>query len=132
MWTKFMDMYSGGGQKEKWQYIYIEAPEDKAIKIFYNRFGHNPNRVTCTCCGEDYSISSAETLEKVTAFNRNCNWAEDGNTIIEQQNTKFSLGKYMTLEEYCKNENILIIRKEEITDEECNVDVPKQGYVWMD
>jgi hypothetical protein len=30
MGTKFMDMYSGGRQKERWAYIYIEAPEDKA------------------------------------------------------------------------------------------------------
>jgi len=53
-----MDMHSGGDLKEKWQYIYIEAPEEEAKVIFYNRFGHNPNRVTCTCCGKDYSISS--------------------------------------------------------------------------
>lgn len=29
MWTRFMDMHSGGGSKEKWEYIYIEAPETR-------------------------------------------------------------------------------------------------------
>ena len=45
-WTNFHDMYSGGGLKEKpYTYIYIEAPEVEARTIFYNRFGHNPDRV---------------------------------------------------------------------------------------
>ena len=46
MWTHFWDMSSGGGRKENWKHIYIEAAESEAIVIFYNRFGHNPNRVT--------------------------------------------------------------------------------------
>lgn len=37
MWTEFWDMHSGGGQKEKWAKIYIEAPEEEARVIFYNR-----------------------------------------------------------------------------------------------
>lgn len=118
MWTNFWDMHSGGSQKEKWNRIYIEAPEEEAIKIFYHRFGHNPNRVTCTCCGEDYVIDSQETLEKLTAFERNCAWSEDGNTLIEEQDTNFSHGNYMTLEDYCKLDSVLIITKEEISEDE--------------
>lgn len=76
MWTRFMDMHSGGGTKEEpYQYIYIEAPDDEAIVIFYNRFGHNPNKVTCTCCGDDYSIDENESLEQVSAHERNCDYA---------------------------------------------------------
>lgn len=75
MWTLFWDMHSGGGAKEKnYDKIYIEAPEDEAIVVFYNMFGHNPNRVSCTCCGEDYSISESETLEQASAYHRNCEW----------------------------------------------------------
>ena len=73
VWTRFMDMHSGGGTKEPpYEYIYIEAPESEARVIFYNRFGHNPERVTCSCCGDDYSISEEETLQQITAFERNC------------------------------------------------------------
>ena len=72
MWTRFMDMHSGGGQKEDWAKIYIAAPEDEAIIIFYNRFGHSPKRVSCTCCGEDYSISEHENLAQLTGYDRNC------------------------------------------------------------
>lgn len=75
MWTRFMDMHSGGGTKEKpHEFIYIEALEEEAKVIFYNRFGHNPERVTCTCCGEDYSISSEKTLRELTAYDRNCEY----------------------------------------------------------
>lgn len=73
MWTQFMDMHSGGGLKEApKQYIYIEASEAEARVIFYNRFGHSPNRVSCTCCGEDYSLSEGVSLLRVTAFERHC------------------------------------------------------------
>lgn len=74
MWTRFMDMHSGGGSKERWEYIFIEAPEKEAKIIFYNRFGHNPDRVTCTCCGEDYSISESHTLAQATGYERCCDY----------------------------------------------------------
>lgn len=55
-----MDMHSGGGQKLDFSILYIEAPEDEAIGVFYNRFGRNPHRVTCTCCGPDYSVREVD------------------------------------------------------------------------
>jgi hypothetical protein len=63
MWTSFFDMSSGGGSKEDWNYILIELPQDQAEVYFYNRFGHNPHRISCTCCGSDYSVHEYETLE---------------------------------------------------------------------
>jgi len=71
-WTHFWDMHSGGSQKLDWAHIFIEAPEEEAKVIFYNRFGRNPERVTCTCCGRDYSISEESSLRKATGFHRNC------------------------------------------------------------
>ncbi len=71
MWTEFMDMHSGGGQKLDFAYCFIEAPEDEARRVFYARFGRNPNNVTCSCCGPDYSVSTYDTLEHATAYNRN-------------------------------------------------------------
>lgn len=71
-WTHFWDMNSGGGSKESQSHIYIEAPETEAKVIFYNRFGHSPERVSCTCCGEDYSISEDESLAQLTGYHRNC------------------------------------------------------------
>lgn len=77
-WTLFMDMHSGGGLKEEnYALIYIEAPIDEACVIFYNRFGHNPYRVTCTYCGEDYSVDEHQTIEAATAYDRGCPWVED-------------------------------------------------------
>lgn len=109
MWTRFMDMHSGGGAKEPQEYIYIEAPEAEASVIFYNRFGHSPGRVTCTCCGKDYSVSDKPTLEALTKFDR-----RDGRT----------------LEEYLTDPEVLAIYAEDIKPEERQGEVPEQGYVW--
>lgn len=68
VWTHFWDMHSGGGQKLKWSHIFIEAPEKQAEIIFQNSFGRNPNRVTCTCCGEDYASSEGEDLKQLCGF----------------------------------------------------------------
>lgn len=96
-WTQFMDMHSGGGAKEEpYEYIYIEATQHEAITIFQNRFGHSPYSVACDCCGENYSISEYDTLEKATSDERNV----------------------QRLEDYIKNEDVLIINNSEIKKEE--------------
>lgn len=71
-WTRFMDMHSGGGQKGPAAKILIEAPEAEARVIFFNRFGLNPDRVSCTCCGEDFGVGEHDSLAEATAFDRNC------------------------------------------------------------
>ncbi len=97
MWTRFMDMHSGGNQKLDWAYIYIEAPEAAAREIFEGKFGRNPYNVTCDCCGEDYSISEDETLEQATKYNR-----------YRYNNTE------LPLDEYVKDPTILVICKEDL------------------
>ncbi len=135
-WTQFWDMHSGGGTKEApYDKIYIEASEDEAIRIFYNRFGHNPQRVTCTCCGEDYSISESDSLAQATGYHRNCDWpkGEEGYTE-EARTSEYSdhVWKHITLEDYLKKETVLVIYADDIEPEERKGDVPNQGYVWMD
>jgi hypothetical protein len=133
-----MDMCSGGGQKEEWAYILIEAPESEAKVIFYNRFGHNPERVTCTCCGEDYSIDEEETLAQGTAYDRGCAWVrvtgEDGGGHYEERKAteRFSMNEYQTLKEYEARPDVLILREADIKAEERAGDVPDQGYVWVE
>lgn len=129
-WTLFWDMHSGGGTKEfPYEKIYIEAPENEAKVIFYNRFGHNPERVTCTCCGEDYSISESDTLEQASGYHRNCAWDKKTKGYINKPN-EYS-DNFMTVEEYSKQDDVLIISKSEIKDNERVGDVPNQGYVWI-
>jgi hypothetical protein len=154
MWTRFMDMHSGGDSKEKWQYIYIEAPEEEARIIFYNRFGHNPDRVTCTCCGEDYSVSEETDLKQATAFERGCRHAffsPDGTECEEDKAWKCGKGLkrnysqkyieepnrrpygtgYLTLHQYSKRPEVLIIYAKDINEAERHGKIPKQGYVWI-
>lgn len=118
VWTQFWDMHSGGRCKEDpYEMIYIEAPKEEAIVIFYNRFGHNPHRVTCTCCGNDYSISQSKTLTEATKFQR-------------EDSLFTGTRKKITLAQYKKQKDVLIIRKADIKDEERKGEVPEQGYVW--
>lgn len=133
MWTRFMDMYSGGSLKEKWQYIYIEAPQEEAELIFYNRFGHNPHRVSCTCCGSDYSIDDAESIEDATGYDRGCDYdSEKGKYVDRPSTSKFDSKFYVTLEQYKASPDRLFIYAEEILPKERIGILPEQGYVWQD
>jgi len=147
-------MHSGGNQKLDWGHIFIEAPEAEAKSVFFSRFGRNPNRVTCTCCGEDYSISEDDTLEASTAFERNCEYAwfrPDGTECpkdegwkpgkgttpgyseryVERKRKELAWGEYVTLPEYIKSGHVKIIPASEISDDERKTEVPTQGYVWV-
>lgn len=68
--THFWDMHSGGSQKLDWDKIVIEAPQAEAEIVFYNRFNRNPNRVTCSCCGSDYSISEFDSLAEAENYQK--------------------------------------------------------------
>lgn len=126
-WTKFMDMHSGGNLKEKQAYIYIEAPEKEARVIFYNRFGHSPDRVTCTCCGEDYSLSEYSSLKQATGYDRGCEYGDE--EYLEKAREHRI---YVPLEEYLKQTDVLVIYDKDIQNHERKGDVPKQGYVWQE
>lgn len=154
MWTHFYDMCSGGYQKEKFEHCYIEAPIEEAKVIFFNRFGHNPERVTCTCCGDDYSISQAEDLLQITGYERGCMYAyfKDGKQIpqfegwvtgkghaegvtskyIEEPDPERSHREYVTVDEFLKRDDICVIFAQDIKPEDCKGDMPEQGYVWAD
>lgn len=132
-WTHFWDMHSGGGQKEKFHDCFIQAPEKEAKVVFYKRFGHNPERVTCTCCGEDYSISVSATLSQATGYKRGCLWK--GGKIkkyVEKPDPKaFSFHPYTKLVDYRKREDVCIIPSSLIKPEEKVGDIPQEGYVWQ-
>lgn len=116
MWTHFWDMNSGGDTKEKWPHIFIEAPEAEARIIFYNRFGHNPDRVTCTCCGADYAVSEYPTLEKATKFQRQ----------------RYGDRAPQALDAYIASDDVYVIYARDIKPSERTGTVPEQGYVWRD
>jgi hypothetical protein len=128
--VKFKDMHSGGRNKESYAYIYIEAMgEDTASLIFYNRFGHNPNRVTCTCCGEDYSIDEHNDLLLATAYERGCKYDETLCAYVECPDVDKSWRPYESLSKYLNREDVLFICDEDVKSEERCGELPKQGYV---
>ena len=122
-------MHSGGGQKLDWAYVYIEADESTAKSVFYSRFGRNPDRVTCTCCGPDYSISENESLEQASGYHRNCKCVGDKYVEEIAEGYRAQSG-YLTVEEYSARPEVKVIRASEITEVEKNSEVPEEGYVW--
>ena len=158
MWTQFHDMHSGGGLKESpYHQIFIEAARTEAEVIFYNRFGHNPNRISCTCCGEDYSIREAKTLEKATAFERGLRYAqapklpdgrydntnsyylEPGEAIpngFKLSNFTLTSGEGITMPQYLEKGSVfafskdkipLVIYSSDISDDERVGEIPLEG-----
>ncbi len=128
--TRLMDMHSGGGQKDNFAYCYIEAPESEAKLIFFNLFGHNPERVSCTCYGEDYSIDEYETLELATAFERGCEWSDEKKKYLEKPSKKkFKAHDYMTLDKFKERTDVKIVSSNDITNDERKGTIPEQGYV---
>ena len=70
MWTRFSDMYSGGSKKTLYDYLYIEAEQHAAVNAFTHIFGEHPYSVSCNCCGQDFSVREASTLEDASEFER--------------------------------------------------------------
>lgn len=157
LWTCFMDMHSGGGLKEDYSYIYIQAPQDEAEVIFYNLFGHSPNRVTCTCCGEDYSIGEHKSFADASGFERGCKslmpqrdpdtkkyipLPEDIKTYWEADeeppagfefDERFSIhAEYFPVDAYLKHKDVKVVFAEDIPDSAREGEVPQEGYVWFD
>lgn len=56
MWTKFIDMATGGYQKTDYAQIFLELSENEARKYFKDKFGIDPENVTCDCCGSDFEV----------------------------------------------------------------------------
>lgn len=146
-YTQFWDMHSGGDQKEDWSQIFIQAPEEEAIAVFYSRFKHNPRRVTCTCCGQDYSVSEGDTLSQLTGYHRDCEWDEKAGGYIEKDSTKYlkyggGVKKHIPFKQFLKNFKLngtlekgaaaLVIFAKDIKPNERLACVPEQGYVWQD
>lgn len=126
-------MHSGGSTKVKpYNKLYMEAPQRIAEIVFYNRFGRNPHRITCTCCGEDYSLSEYDSLEQASAYHRNCAYDKKEERWIEQPDTSYGSRKELiSLKDYCASEDVLVIRADEITDEEKIGYLPQEGWTWV-
>ena len=110
-WTVFMDMYSGGQIKQHpYEMIYIQAPMEQAKSIFISQFGHDPSEVACNCCGVNYSISEDKSLEQVTGHYRGCKLVN--NEYVEVSRNSYA--EYVTLDEYLKDETVLVIYSKEL------------------
>jgi hypothetical protein len=132
VWTRFMDMSSGGSRKEGFSKLYIEAPEEEAKVIFYNRFGHNPERVTCTCCGEDYSIDGDnETLEEASQYDRRDGWDDDAKVVPLEQWLADGVDLSGFTYRDGSRDKIAVIYAADIKPEEREGSVPTEGYVWV-
>ena len=108
MFTRFMDMHSGGSIKiEPYEQIYIELPRKEAIKYFERRFDRDPYNITCTCCGEDYSVSEDDSLQQASGYYRGCKYDQRTRKYIEE--SRYSFKSFTPLEDYLEQESVLVI-----------------------
>jgi hypothetical protein len=161
-WTHFHDMHSGGGIKEEpFSHIFIEAPKGEAQSVFYARFGHSADRISCTCCGSDYSVSESKDPAQATGFERGCRdgwvFTDDGSRVPDgvepvwvnanftravdgctvefsyfEEESALRYQPYVTVEEYIAKPDVLLIHADQILPEERSVEVPETGWVWQD
>lgn len=124
--TQFHDMHSGGIQTTEYAHIFVELPEDAAIGWFRDRFGENPLRVRCHCCGPNFSVTQGPDLRQATAYERNCQFVKvegesGGGHYIEEEDTRFTFGgDHIPFEEYVENaedHGALIVTADELPNE---------------
>lgn len=101
----------------------------EARVIFYNRFGHNPSRVSCPCCGANYSATESPTLREATAYNRHCAYDRQAARYCEAPSGDWT---HIPLRAYLRRNNILVMRAKDIDPRWRKGDVPDQGYAWRD
>jgi len=98
VWTEFDDMHSGGYLKTDYEHIYVNLPRERAIEWFKEKFGIDPEDAACPCWGENFEIEEFDDLEEHTRYAR-------GFSDWSPQKKKISL------EEYEKKDNVLIVRE---------------------
>ena len=116
-WVHFWDMHSGGDNKiGTYEHIYIQAglkPSATAItasatEIFERLFGRDPDNVTCSCCGNDFSIDEDDNLYQVTGYDRGCTTDSNGKYVEYPAKTKYAR-KYVSLHDYIQQEDVCIV-----------------------
>jgi len=114
--TQFKDMHSGGGTKTPYENIYIEASESDAIDFFKSWFGRDPYRITCSCCGQDFSVKSYDSLQQATGYNRNCEY-EDGRYIEKPKSYAGSSRELLTVDELLDKDSVTFFSQSDVESE---------------
>jgi len=114
--TQFKDMHSGGKAKTSYENIYIEASESDAIDFFKSWFSRDPSQITCSCCGQDFSVRSYDSLEQATGYERNCVY-EDGRYIEKPKSYSGSSRKLLTVDELLDKDSVAFFSQSDVESE---------------
>lgn len=108
-WTIFEDAYADGKLKFKdYEWIIVEGSEETALPLFMKMTKVDPKRVTCTCCGQHFSIREYDSVFQATGFQRSCQYDKELKSYVEQEDD-FVIAHYKTLETFLEEDNVLII-----------------------
>ena len=67
IWTHIWDMHGGGNTKTDCHHIFIQPNEEDAMRWANWKWSIHPYDVTCSCCGNDFSIDEGQ-LGDLAAF----------------------------------------------------------------
>lgn len=110
MWTKFVLTVLGSHHTSKYSEIYIEEDNHEARMVLRKLYPDIPGSVRCPCCikmdlvYEDYYY---EYLEEATKPERGYKFNTSNGKYEESE-------KSISLDEYIKNDYVLVIRKNDI------------------
>lgn len=108
-WTLFADAYADGKLKFKaFEWIIVEGKEEDALSLFMDITNVDPKKVTCTCCGQHYSIREFDSVFQATAFERGCCYDMTLECYVEEI-SDFPIIHYTTVEDFIDRDNVLII-----------------------
>jgi len=108
-WTLFADAYADGKLKFKsFEWIIVEGKEKDALALFMDITNVDPKKVTCTCCGQHYSIREHDSVFQATAFERGCRFDKTLECFVEEV-SDFPIIHYTNVEDFIERDNVLII-----------------------
>lgn len=108
-WTLFSDAYAEGFLKFKhYEFIIVEGKVEEALSMFIDMTNVDPKKVTCTCCGQHYSIREYDSVFQATAFERGCRYDNSLQCYVEEV-SDFPIMEYATVENFINQDNVLVI-----------------------
>jgi hypothetical protein len=133
IWTKITNSYLGGNAFMPYDYVFIEADENAACRIFVTKFVVDHRNEVCDCLFDNIHVDSGPSIKRLTAYDRGCAYDENKGEYLESQRLGAeSYSPYISVGDllFRDKDKILIIRKHEFPEGWKEMNIYKQRMTW--